>query len=407
MPAPRVVERIGSSDSSLPRVASAGSRADGGRFELVLLAAVTWNFPLVGRSRMLTEAWQRRGQPVTFVQVPSLRSALQRLAAPVSRGPAHVVRPWSAYPFSLWPHLPESLLRRSARLWARELRRQLTGRIDWSRAAAVVVSPIWAPWLRELPFGKVIYDCIDDVAVHTPRPALAALYRRWEDELVGRASGAVVTSETLLAALRARRPELPAATIRNGVDAERFVELARGAPRPADLPDDGRPIVGFVGALYEWVDQRLIAAVARALPDFHFVFVGPQGRRGLSERLRNTRNVRFLGRRPYERVPAYVAAFDVCWVPFDHGRIARAANPVKVYEYLALGKPVVSTPIADVDSFDPHVRVGHDVGEVVAQLRAAAGEPDGRATQRMQFARANSWDSRAAQYLDFIGTLAR
>ena len=89
----------------------------------------------------------------------------------------------------------------------------------------------------------------------------------------------------------------------------------------------GRPIVGFVGALYEWVDWTLIAEVVRAVPDCDFVFVGPQHGRGSTGVLRGLDNAMLLGARPYDRVPGYLQAFDVCWVPFDQSRVSRAANP--------------------------------------------------------------------------------
>lgn len=374
---------------------------------LVWMAAVTWEFALVGRTRMLTEAWLRANQPTTFVQVPSWRTALQRLSGIFRRADAApVVRPWPARPCRWWNPAEEDRLRRTMRRRAAELRRQLDRLIDLSDATAIVVSPVWTPWLEELPFRQVVYDCIDDVAVHVPRPKLAPLYERWEQELVQRAAGAVVTARPLLEALRKRRPGLRIELIRNGVDVDRFQTGARSLPRPRDLPAGERPIVGFVGALYDWIDWKLIAAVASALPEYDFVFVGPHDRRSSTGKLAKVANVTFTGPRPYEQVPAYVQAFDICWVPFDRSNVSRAANPVKIYEYLSLGKPVVSTPVADTQSFGGQVVVGRGPDEIVARLRAARGESDDRAAAaRVRFAQENSWDIRAAQYVSFVASL--
>lgn len=374
---------------------------------LVSLSAVTWEFGLVGRTRMLTEAWVRQSRPTTFVQVPSYRTALQRLTAVFKpRDEAPVVRPWPILPCRWWNPANESRLRRAARRRAVGLRRQLSKRLDFSEAIAVVVSPVWIPWLEELPFMRVVYDCIDDVAVHVPRANLLRLYQKWEDELVQRAAGAVVTAEPLADTLRQRRADLPIATIRNGVDVERFEAGARSSPRPTDVPAAGRPIVGFVGALYEWIDWALIARVLRALPEYDFVFVGPHDGRSSASALSGIDNAVFLGARSYDRVPAYVQAFDVCWVPFDQSRVSRAANPVKIYEYLSLGKPVVSTPVADTESFEGLIRVGRGSDEIAAHLRAALAEDGDQAAQRVRFARANSWDVRARDYVSFIASLA-
>jgi len=355
---------------------------------------------------MLTEAWLRQGHPTTFVQVPSYRTALQRLSAvfkPADNAP--VVRPWPVYPCRWWNPANEARLRRAMRRRASGLRHQLDRRLDLSEAVAVVISPVWTPWLDGLPFKHVIYDCIDEVAVHVPHERLVPLYEAWEDELVQRAAGAVVTAESLGESLRGRRADLRIATIRNGVDAERFETLARTSPPPGDVTAGRRPIVGFVGALYEWIDWKLIGDVVRAMPDCDFAFVGPHDGRSSTGVLNGVDNATFLGARPYDRVPAYVHAFDVCWVPFDRSQVSRAANPVKIYEYLALGKPVVSTPVADTDSFEGLVRVGRDADEIVAHLRAALAEGDAHADRRVAFARANSWDARAADYVSFIASL--
>ena len=214
---------------------------------LVSLSAVTWDFPLIGRTRMLTEAWQRLGTPTTFVQVPYLRTALQRIL-PGRRElePVPVIRPWPTYPRRVWPLIGTDRLHASIARRARALRRQLEAMVHLDGAVAVVVSPVWTPWLDELRFGRVVYDCIDEVSVHVPRAELAPLYERWESELIGRATGAVATAQRLEQTLHARRADLPTAVIRNGVDAERFTRLAESTPRPSDLPDGRRPIVGFV-----------------------------------------------------------------------------------------------------------------------------------------------------------------
>lgn len=373
----------------------------------VSLAAVTWHFPLVGRTRMLNEAWAAAGRNPVFVQIPSYRTALERLRnAPMHDGAVAIVRPWPTWPARGWLRIGERRLRRAIRSRAAELRRQLDRIVEWERAAALVVSPVWTPWLSELPFGRVVYDCIDDVAVQTPRVELASLYRGWEAELIERADAAVVSAEVLGEGIRGRRGDMPMATIRNGVDVERFERAAAALPRPADLPAGERPIVGFVGALYEWIDWRLIGEVARAMPRADFVFVGPHDGRPDAAALADRPNVTFLGARPYGQVPAYMAAFDVCWVPFDTGAISRAANPVKIYEYLALGKPVVSTPVADTEAFEGLVEVGRDADQVISLLNAALTQATDLARERVEFARRNSWAERGHAYMDFLGRLA-
>jgi glycosyltransferase involved in cell wall biosynthesis len=357
---------------------------------------------------MLAEAWEADGTPHHFVQVASYRTALERVLSPLrGRDSVSVVRPWPGPPRKTWHRRSRAELDRAFRRAAARLRRDMDGRIDWATSVAMVVTPAWAPWLAELPFGAVIYDCIDELDVHVATPALRPLFVEWERELVERCDAAVVTAVRLEQYLRKIRADLPMATIRNGVDAAWFQRVARESPRPADLPGAERPIVGFVGALYRWIDWGLIEATVTALPEFQFVFVGPDDGNAAIARLSGRKNVRFLGRKAYAEVPAYMQAFDVCWVPFTQDDISNAANPVKIYEYLALGKPVVSTPVADTELFGDVVRVVSTAAEAAEAIRAArAAEEDAqRRERRMAFAAENTWAARARKYAAFAARL--
>lgn len=373
------------------------------------LTAVTWDFPLIGRTRMLTSAWHAMGRQALFVEPPhSYRSLLSHVLKRKRHEP-FVERPWpTRYPARWWPRMDQRRLNRMMRDRAHGLRRRLERRCSLAEMAAIVVSPMWAPWLDAIPFGWVVYDCIDDLSVHAPQGELLRLYQVWEAELIDRCHGAVVTAERLGARIAARRAGLPIATIRNGVDVDAFIASA-GGPRPRDLPTGaagGRPIIGFVGALYEWIDFELIRAAAERLPECDFVFVGPNNRPNDVESLSKLANVKLLGARPYIDVPAYIAAFDICWVPFAAGDISAAANPVKIYEYLALGKPVVTTPVADVASFGSLVRTGRTQDDVIVALRACKKSlPPADLDERVAFARGNSWSVRAEAYAAFLARL--
>ncbi|MBK8271246.1 MAG: glycosyltransferase [Planctomycetes bacterium] len=371
----------------------------------ISLTAVTWDFPLIGRTRMLTESWHRENTAALFIEPPhSYRSFIQSLLRR-ARPPIHVVRPHpTRYPVRWWPRMHERRLNKMLRDAGYGLRRRLEKKCNLAESAAIVVSPMWTPWLDALPFRRVIYDCIDDLSVHAPDSQFLRLFKIWERELIDRCDGAVVTAEVLRQQIAAQKPGMPIETIRNGVDVDRFTGVAAKLPRPADMPPPSKtPIVGFVGALYEWIDWPLIREVARRLAEFHFVFVGPDNQPAEIAKLAEVSNVTFLGGKPYEVVPAYVAAFDLCWVPFKVGDIASAANPVKIYEYLALGKPVVTTPVADTEVFGPMIRVGRspdEIAQALRELHESNTPPDIAA--RQNFACQNSWQQRARDFAAFI-----
>ncbi|MFH1420019.1 MAG: glycosyltransferase [Planctomycetota bacterium] len=363
----------------------------------------------MGRTRWLTESWRRQGVGTTFVETPfvhplrSLAARVRRVLSSSSR--VNLVRPWPPAPILQWPRMEPDRLRGSFRRRASGLRRQLERSIAWDTSVAVVVTPAWAPWLEELPFRVVIYDCIDDPAVHTPTPAHEPLYEGWQKELIDRADGAVATVGALADAIHAQRDDLPIAKIPNGVDVDWFQARRDSQPPPEDVLPTGRPVVGFVGALYHWIDWDLIAQVARMLAGFDFLLIGPVGERSGPERLRGITNIRLLGPRPYDCVPGYVQAFDVCWVPFKQTGVAMAADPVKVYEYLALGKPVVATPVGDLATFGDVVRLGRRPEEIAELLRVAVGTGEAGREERIAFARRNSWNDRATAYVGFAKSL--
>lgn len=374
---------------------------------IVSLAAVAWDFPLIGRTRMLHEAWHRAGCESIFVEAPhSWRAAIRHAIHGGPRAPIPVIRPWPTWPARFWHQLGEPRVRHTLRRHADSLRYRLDQLLDWPRATAIVVTPAWLPWLDALPFGRVIYDCIDDLAVHAPHPGLRRMTEAWERELIARADAAVVTATALGDRLRRQRPDLTIKLIQNAADVERFQRLAASSPRPADLPT-GRPILGFVGALFEWIDFDLIEQTARRASDWQLVLIGPTNSPARLRALQGLPNVTWLGPRNPRDVPAYVAAFDVCWAPFRPIAVSKAANPVKLYEYLALGKPTLTTAVADTALFGETVRVAQNIDDVLAALTAVGLEPSDAADQRRRFAAENDWKARASHYVRFVESLCK
>jgi glycosyltransferase involved in cell wall biosynthesis len=243
------------------------------------------------------------------------------------------------------------------------------------------------------------FDCNDHVGVHAAGRSLA-LCRRLRDEIAAKADVVFAVSENLVAEMKGVAPTGRLWLLPNGVSDAWF------ARRPEDVPEirrskvRGRHVAGFVGSLYEWVDLDLIAKCAEELGDFDFVLVGPR-RLGVSaRRLAARANVLLVGPKPFDELPSWIAGFDVCLVPFKRGVVNDMADPLKLYEYCALGKPVVSTCLPGgpqrppfccfVDSAEQFVR---------AVRRSVAEDTNERAEARIDFARANTWRRRAEQLL--------
>ncbi|MFB5084914.1 glycosyltransferase family protein [Symbiobacterium thermophilum] len=206
--------------------------------------------------------------------------------------------------------------------------------------------------------------------------------------MLRRADAVVTTARSLferLSGLHSRVVLVP-----NGWDKD----LARGPllPRPADLPPS--PVAGFVGAWAPWVDGRLLEEVAARLPRWQFVIIGPlHGRRPA-----RGRNIHHLGHRAHGELGRYLHHLDVGLIPFQITPVTRAANPVKLWEYLGVGLPVVSTPLPEVLPLGEHVRFASDPDGFARAIEAAwqTDTPERRQARR-QVATQNSWVARFAR----------
>lgn len=192
-----------------------------------------------------------------------------------------------------------------------------------------------------------------------------------------------------------------AAFIDHGVDFDRFAQAGRGTPRPDADPHDVRaiphPRVGFVGGIdAHTFDPPLFLEVARTLADLQFVLVGgcslPDGWCELP-------NVHLLGRKAYDEVAEYMAACDVLIMPWNQSDWIRACNPVKTKEYLAVGRPVVSSWFPEIEYYREHIAVARGPEAFAAAIRAALEEP-GSPEHRRARAEGHTWTAKAEQVWD-------
>ncbi|HET8646479.1 MAG TPA: glycosyltransferase, partial [Vicinamibacteria bacterium] len=243
----------------------------------------------------------------------------------------------------------------------------------------------------------VLYDWIDDLAVFEGEHARDLLQR---NHLAALREATVVAcvARTLLAEARRQRPD--AVYLPNGVEFERF---AAEAPPAADeglqrVLGAGLPVAGYYGALAAWFDYELLDEVSRLRPDWSFVLIGPDYDGSLpGHPLLQRPHVTWLGPRPYESLPGTLHAFDVAMIPFRINAITRSTSPLKLYEYLAGGKPVVTTPMPECMAF-PEVRVAATAAEFAAALDLARldGQDAAFRARARAAAGAHSWDARVA-----------
>jgi glycosyltransferase involved in cell wall biosynthesis len=206
-----------------------------------------------------------------------------------------------------------------------------------------IYCPEYSEALGKIPHKRLVFDLADDLAAYNTNVRRYRYISSCVDKLARKADLMVVTSPTLLDKYRNKTEKC--VFVPNGFDEKLFD--GKPKPVPSDLAGIPRPVIGFVGVLFSFLDYDMIYDAATAIPEASFVFVGPvekSGRAGV-ERLETLSNTYFLGRKPKHDIPAYVSNFDVCINPFKVDNVSRSASPLKVIEYLACGKPVVSAPM--------------------------------------------------------------
>lgn len=202
-----------------------------------------------------------------------------------------------------------------------------------------------------------------------------------------------------------------AAFVDHGVDYDIFASAANDAPGttgnasagvPADVASIPRPRVGFVGGIdAHTFDPALFVEVARTLPDVQFVLVGACS---LPPDWCVLPNVHLMGKRPYEDVARYMAASDVLIMPWNNSEWIRACNPVKLKEYLAVGRPIVSTPFHELRWYEGLVSVAQNAPSFAKAIRDALATPHDPAPGRERVRRA-TWTAHAADVRDRLAAL--
>ncbi len=241
-----------------------------------------------------------------------------------------------------------------------------------------------------------VYYCIDDYAA-LPDVNVAAV-QRMDEATTRKADLVFVASDTLLEAKRQLNPKTEASP--HGVD---FAHFARaqdaGLPVPADAANLPRPIIGFFGLIERWIELSLVDYLAEQRPHWTFLLIG---RVAVPEpEVPRRPNIHYLGRRPYESLPAYGKLFDAAIIPYHLTQQVLHANPIKLREYLAMGKPIVSVSTPEIDKYGDVVAIARSHEEFLAKLDQALSRPPtpDEVRRRMDRVRSESWEARLEEVL--------
>ena len=345
--------------------------------DILCLSHLPWDYVYQRPNHLMARA--ARGHRVFFVQEPYRGKKLQLDVEAIDG--LTVVRP--GVPLNATPAAADEMVRRELDcfLEANDIRDPWL----W------YYTPMALRWTSNVRAAAVVYDCMDELSSFKFAPAEL---RDLERDLMQRADVVFTGGRSLYDAKRDRHPSTY--LFPSSVDGAHFGQARAEIVEPADQAPIGRPRIGYYGVIDERIDLELLAAVAERRPDWNLVMVGPLAKIAEDELPRND-NIHWLGLKPYDELPAYLAGWDVAIMPFALNESTRYISPTKTPEYLAGGRPVVSTPISDV--VRPYgeqslVHIAADADTFVAAIEEALQCDRADLLRRADaFLAAQSWDA--------------
>jgi len=255
-------------------------------------------------------------------------------------------------------------------------------------AISIVQFPTWYPLVSKLKtkYGfPIIFDCLDDF---TGFSNVQKNRKKEEVLLINESSLVTATSSFLLKKVMKQTTNylfLP-----NACQFEHFNKK----PSENLVANYTKPLIGYFGAISDWFDNELLELLASTKPEYTFVLIGHTFGSNI-KKLESFQNVHFLGERPYSELPKYLHGFDVCLIPFRNTPLIEATHPVKIYEYLSAGKPVVATKMLELLPIKDICYVANDYKEFLTMLEQAVNENSPELVKkRMEYAAQNTWSSR-------------
>ncbi|QJC53873.1 glycosyltransferase [Paenibacillus albicereus] len=266
--------------------------------------------------------------------------------------------------------------------------RFISSKFNIQDSISILDLPFWYPLASVIPNNVLVYDCMDD---HAGFSTNSQLMLTQEDDLIAKADLVIATSQLLYDKVIEYNPNT--LLIRNAGEYDHFSRVPEG-PTPDDIKAIKGRIIGYYGAISEWFDIELIERLATNHPEWSFVLIGDTFGCDISK-VEKLKNVYLLGEKPYSSLPNYLDRFDVCLIPFLVNNLTLSTNPVKVYEYLASGKPVVSVALPELVAMKEVVYLANAYSEFEHYIQEALDESDvALQEKRKKFAKQNSWSSR-------------
>lgn len=354
-----------------------------------------------GSRQQVAMRWARRGHAVVFVEQ---MAGLEHFAKnPDLRRRRKKNRTMHKQAENLWLLTPPPLLpgryylpmvnRLNGRFMARWLQSQLQ-KLSFTPDVLWTYKPEHAAVAAHFSDTPLIYHCIDEFTVGTNGRKRTNIIQQEKDVLQ---QAMVVFANSILTYENKRRFNSHTYRIPSGADVAHFNKANQHetavSPHVAHLP---HPILMFAGNINEKIDIALLAHVATEQSHWSIVLIG-QAYGNAKKRLSGFENIHFLGKRPFADLPTFFRAADICLLPYVNNESTRYRSPLKLYEYLATGKPIISTPHPEVAEFADIISITPPANFIAATESALKNDTEYTRKQRLQIANQHSWDGRVAE----------
>jgi methionine biosynthesis protein MetW len=359
--------------------------------DVIFWGVIDWHFRFQ-RPQQLASGFHQRGHRVFYVSSELVNHSEPGYQLEPISGLNNVfqIRFYADSAPPIYEHKAHGALLRQLQLGFAKLLRdaQITNSIS------IVQHPFWLPMARSAPDSRFVYDCMDhhEGFGNCPPDVIAG-----ERALMREADTLIVTSDWLYAVAHNKNPNTY--IVRNACEFRHFNQV----PTTVYRDPKQRKILGYFGAIADWFDCSIVEALAQHFPDCLILLVG-NDTCGARKKFAKYKNINMIGEVSYGKLPHYLHAFDACILPFKIMDLTLATNPVKIYEYMCAGKPIVSVQLPELASMKDFVYLADDKAHFIKHCETALQEPADAETRskRIAYASEQTWIHRAEELEDAL-----
>ncbi|MBC8235032.1 glycosyltransferase [bacterium] len=380
---------------------------------IICLAPMDWSDNPVSNTHLMSRVAKKN--KVLYVEtignrVPTLRDAKRILIRLKNwmRGTRTVeshLAPSNVYVYSplVIPLHNVSIVRKINHIFLVSRLRKLVKKLNLERPILWFYAPRLVKLIGQFEEKCVVYHCVDELSTY--KDADNTLFAAMEEELLRKADIVLTPARSLFE--RKQKYNTNIHLMPNAADIEHISKSRlETTPVAPDIANIKKPIIGYVGTIANWVDLLLIEKIAVTHPEWSIVLIGHiHAFVSLADikKLEIYKNIHLLGRKEYEELPRYYKAFDACIVPLLLNEHIMYSNPTKIYEYLATGKPIVSTDFPSAREFEHLIRIAKNREDFIHQIEKALNEDEPQFVEaRLEEAKKHSWDARVEKISELI-----